>query len=298
MAVVSRSTNAPPRAPSRLPQILAPVGLRDEGPALLPRESDRRLGALLDRLAADVVLRHATGRRVLDLGRGAPQVADWVADRVDRLTVVDAVDLGRGATIRLPLPDAAFDCVYSLRTLPHLGHDRASSEAALGSALEELGRVLAPGGVAVLELANARSPIGLLYGLRELGSHLRPARDRTEHGLDGPLVIDSPRGLTRLDVLSRVVERLPATLVPIDLHGVRVVVASPHLLAVPLLGRVLARLEWLLRDQPLIRRLAAHLLLVLRRSSSPDASAPDPGGPGGDRPAALVAGPKPPPPRA
>lgn len=255
MAVVSRSTNGPPRAPSRMPQILAPVGLGDDRPAaLLPRESDR-LSALLDRLAADVVLRHATGRRVLDLGRGAPQVADWVADRVASMTVVDAVDLGRGASIRLPLPDAAFDCVYSLRTLPHLGHDAASSEAALGSALAELGRVLAPGGVAVLGLDNARSPIGLFYGLRRLGRSLE----------GGPLVIDSPRGLTRLDVLPRVVERLPATLHPIDLHGVRVVVASPHLLAIPLVGRVLARLEWWLRDQPLIRRLAAHLLLVLRR---------------------------------
>jgi SAM-dependent methyltransferase len=258
MAVVSRSTNgpprAPPRAPLRVPQILAPVGL-DDRPALLPRESDRRLTALVQRLAADVVLRHATGRRVLDLGRGAPEVAEWVGDRAERLTVIDAVDLGRGSEIRLPLPDATFDCVYSLRTLPHLGHDRASSEAALGSALAELARVLAPGGTAVLELDNARSPIGLFHGLRQLG-----------HGLDGgPLVIDSPRGLTRLDVLSRVVERLPPTLAPIDLHGVRVVVASAHLLSVPLLGRMLARLEWFLRDQPLIRRLAAHQLLVLRR---------------------------------
>lgn len=301
MAVVSRSTNGPPRAPLRMPQILAPVGLGDDRPALLPREPDRRLTALLDRLAADVVLRHATGRRVLDLGRGAPEVADWVADRVDRLTVVDAVDLGRGAAVRIPLPEATFDCVYSLRTLPHLGHDGPSSEAALTSALEEIGRVLAPGGVAVLELENARSPLGLFYELRQLGAHLRPAKDPAPaepptgkgkgkgRGLEhGPLVIDSPRGVTRLDVLSRVVDRLPPTLVPIDLHGLRIVTASPHLLAVPLLGRVLARLEWLLRDQPLIRRLAAQLLLVLRRPPSPPA-APDPG--------LLVSGPQPLPPR-
>ena len=309
MAIVSRSTNGPPRMPPRMPQILAPVGLGDDRPALLPRESDRRLGALLDRLEADVVLRHATGRRVLDLGRGAPEVADWLAERVDRLTVVDAVDLGRGATIRIPLPDGAFDCVYSLRTLPHLGHDRASSEAALGSTLEELGRVLAPGGVAVLELANARSPIGVFQGLRQLGSRRADGAGRAGRtaglGLDGgPLVVDSPRGLTRLDVLSRVVERLPATLVPIDLHGVRLVVASPHLLAIPLLGRVLARLEWLLRDQPLIRRLGAHLLLVLRRRpgevpaegpAEGRAEGPAEGRAEGDGPPALVAGPHPPP---
>lgn len=261
MALVSRSTKGPARGSSRRPQILAPVGLDDE-PALLPRELDResgRLRVLVDRLAADVVLRHATGRRVLDLGRGAPAVTEWVGPRVDRLTVVDAVDLGRGATVRLPLPDATVDCVYSLRTLPHLGHDSESSQAALGSALAEVGRVLAPGGTAVVELDNARSPIGLLYGLRRLA--------RRQGGES--LVVDSPRGLTRYDVLARVIERLPPTLTPVDLHGVRVVVAAPHLLAVPLLGRVLAGLEWRARDQPLLRRFAAHLLVVLRRPMPP-----------------------------
>ncbi len=240
-----------------MPQILAPVGV-DDRPALLPRESDR-LTSLVDRLTGDVVLRHATGRRVLDLGRGAPEVAEWVRPRVDRLTVVDAVDLGRGAAIRVPLPDASYDCVYSLRTLPHLGHDAESSQAALGSALEELARVLAPGGVAVLELNNARSPIGLYHGVRRLGR------------LGGPLVIDSPRGLTRFDALGRVIARLPSSLTPVDLHGVQWMVASPHLLAVPVLGRVLARLEWWGRDQPLVRRFAAHLLLVLRRLTPPRA---------------------------
>lgn len=253
MAIVSGSTNGPSRAPRRMPQILAPVGVDDQ-PAPLPAGSDR-LSTLVDRLAGEVVLRHATGRRVLDLGRGAPAVTEWVGPRVDRLTVVDAVDLGRGAEIRLPLPDGGYDCVYSLRTLPHLGHDTESSRAALVSALEELGRVLAPGGVAVLDLANARSPIGVYHGLRRLGA--------------GPLVIDSPRGLTRFDALGRVIARLPPTLTPVDLHGVQLMVAWPKLLAVPIVGRVLTRIEWWVRDQPLLRRFAAHLLLVLRRLTPP-----------------------------
>lgn len=261
MAVVSGSTKGPSRGPAKAPLVLAPVGLDDQ-PALLPRESERgtsRLRALVDRLAADVVLRHATGRRVLDLGRGAPEVTEWVGPRVDQLTVVDAVDLGRGAAIRLPLPNASFDCVYSLRTLPHLGHDADSSHAALGSALSEIGRVLAPGGVAVLGLDNARSPIGLFHGLRQLA----------RRGGGSSLVIDSPRGLTRFDALPRLAERLPPTLTPVDLHGVRVVVAWPHLLAVPGLGRLLAALEWRARDQPIVRRFAAHLLVVLRRVTAP-----------------------------
>lgn len=257
MGVVSGSTNGPGRPRGAMPQILAPVGL-DDRPALLPRESDR-LTVLIDRLAGEVVLRHATGRRVLDLGRGAPELSEWVSDRVERLDIVDAVDLGRGASVRVPLPDASYDCIFSMRTLPHLGRDPKSSVEALDQALAEIGRLLAPGGVAVLQLDNARSPIGLYHGLRRLG------RSLGRH----PLVIDSPRGLTRFDVLSRVIERLPPTLTPADLHGLRLVVASPHLLAVPVVGRILARLEWSVRDQPLMRRFAAHHLLVLRRLVPP-----------------------------
>lgn len=253
MGAVSGSTNGPPRPRGAMPQILAPVGLEDR-PALLPRESDRLTG-LVDRLAGEVVLRHATGRRVLDLGRGAPAVTDWVSDRAARLDVVDAVDLGRGGEIRVPLPDANYDCVYSLRTLPHLGRDPRTSVDALDSALVELARVLAPGGIAVLQLDNARSPFGLYHGLRRLGRSLGR----------GPLVIDSPRGLTRFDVLGRVIERLPPTLTPIDLHGVGLVVPSSHLLALPIIGRLLTRLEWYGRDQPLLRRFAAHLVVVFRR---------------------------------
>lgn len=257
MGVVSGSTNGPGRPRGAMPQILAPVGV-DDRPALLPRESDR-LTVLIDRLAGEVVLRHATGRRVLDLGRGAPELSEWVRDRVDRLDIVDAVDLGRGANVRVPLPDGSYDCIYSMRTLPHLGRDADTSAAALEQVLAEVGRLLVPGGVAVLQLDNARSPIGLFHGLRRLSRSLGGK----------PFVVEGPRGLTRFDVLGRVIERLPSTLTPTDLHGLRLVVASPHLLAVPIVGRVLSRLEWTARDQPLLRRFAAHLLLVLRRLTPP-----------------------------
>ncbi len=264
MAIVSGSTKGPSRPRRRAPQILAPVGVED-APAVLPRESNR-LTTLVDKLAVDVVLRHATGRRVLDLGRGAPKVTEWVAARAERLTVVDAVDLGRGPSVVVPLPAEAFDCVFSLRTLPHLGHDAETSQAALQSTLGEIGRLLVPGGVAVLQFDNARSPVGLLHGLRQLASDLGR----------GPLVIDSARGVTRFDVLGRLTEGLPPTLAPMDLHGLRLWVATPHLLAIPLLGRVLTRLEWYGRDQPLLRRLAAHLLLVLRRPNTAQLTPPGP----------------------
>ncbi len=37
---------------------------------------------LADSLAGDIVLRHVTGRRVLDLGHGRPTVTGWVRERV------------------------------------------------------------------------------------------------------------------------------------------------------------------------------------------------------------------------
>lgn len=262
MAIVSGSTKGPPPSERRPaapapPKILAPVGI-DDRVAVLPRESGR-LSALVDQLAGQVVLRHATGRHVLDLGHGSPRVTQWVEPRAQRLTVVDAVDLGRGDTIQVPLPAGGYECIYSLRTLPHLGHDARSSVAAFDSVLEELARLLRPGGVAVLQLDNARSPVGLYHGVRQLSRALQ----------SGPLVIDSPRGVTRFDTLSRVIERLPPTLTPIDLHGVRQVVASPHVLSIPVVGRIAGRLEWSLRDKTLLRRFAVHLLLVLRRMQSP-----------------------------
>lgn len=258
MGVVSGSTKAPSRRSGRAPQILAPVGL-DDKPALLPEPEANRLTALLDRLAGEVVLRHAIGRRVLDLGRGAPRITEWVGGRVDRLTVLDAVDLGRRETVHIPLPDQSFDMIYSLRTLPHLGHDASSSASALGSVLDEVGRLLIPGGVAVLELDNARSPLGLYHLVRQPGS----LGDR------GPLVVDSPRGLTRFDTLGRFLKHLPASLTPVELHGLRLAIASAHVLSIPVVGRILTRLEWYGRDQPLLRRFGAHLLLVLRRLTPP-----------------------------
>ena len=153
MGVVSGST----KGPSRAVRILPPQGL-DDRPALVPQPESNRLTALLDRLAGEIVLRHATGRRVLDLGRGAPRVTEWVGQRVDTLTVVDAVDLGRGESIQVPLPDESFDLAFSLRTLPHLGHDAESSTEALRTLLAEIGRLVAPGGVARSAPMTRRSP--------------------------------------------------------------------------------------------------------------------------------------------
>lgn len=255
MVHVSGSTNARPR---RAPRVVSPA-LHGTDPALARGERADAWTTLLDRLVGEVIMRHATGVRVLDLGRGSPIVADWVGARAASLDIVDAQDLGRGDEVRIPWPDASLDLVYCIRTLAHLGHDPQTSERAARSALAEIGRVLVPGGTALVEFENALSLWGAVHGLR------RPAKALER----GPLVIDSPRGLTRFDTLPRALALLPDHLVMTGLHGLRIVTPLPRLLMIPVVGRVLSRLEWVLRDRPIVRRLGGHLLLVVRHQGKP-----------------------------
>ena len=79
------------------------------------------------------------------------------------------------------------------------------------------------------------------------------------------MTVESPRGLTRFDTLALLMGRLPASLVVTDLHGLRLLAPAGHLLSLPIIGRIVQRLEWALRDRPVVRRMGGHLLVVLRR---------------------------------
>jgi SAM-dependent methyltransferase len=253
-----------PMARSAPARILAPeLGALDRAQSLpmrpAPDPSLSRHGIkmreLVDRLVGDVVLHHTPGRRVLDLGHGADTVTSWVSTRAGSLRVIDAVDLGHGSQVRLPFADGAFDLVYSLRTLPHLGHDEHTSEQAARSVLAEIGRVLALRGTALVQIDNPRSLWGAYHGIRNPMT-----------AIERPLLVDSDRGLTRFDTLSRFSSLLPETLTMINYHGVRVMLTLPHLLSVPIVGRWIERLEWYARDRAPFRAFGAHLLVVLRRS--------------------------------
>jgi SAM-dependent methyltransferase len=255
----------PPAAvPRSAPRILAPDLSALEGVSSLAVRPDAEavpfghrlmLRELLDRLMGDIVLRHTPGRRVLDLGHGADAITGWVSTRAGSLRVVDAIDLGRTSDVRLPFADGAFDMVYSVRTLSHLGYDEQTSEQAARSALAEVGRVLSVGGTALVQIDNPRSLWGAYHGIR----NPRTAIERA------PLLVESDRGVTRFDTLSRFMRLLPPTLTKTDVHGIRVFLPLSQLLSVPIVGRWLERLEWLARDRAPFRAFGAHILVVLRR---------------------------------
>lgn len=222
----------------------------------MPAVTDPEPGAseLTQALAGEAVLRHVAGRRVLDLGHGAPEITQWARRVASSVSVAPLAELDQdGDTLQIPAADAAYDAVFCLRTLPHLGHDEDSSLALLRSLLQEAARVTAPGGVMLLEINNFRSLRGLAYGIRH------PITIAASG-----VVVDGGHHVTRYDSLGRLLKLAPHELELSQIYGIRVLVPISRILSLPLVGRVLAAGEWWARDS-FLRQFGAHLLVVLRK---------------------------------
>jgi SAM-dependent methyltransferase len=223
------------------------------------------LTRLTDSLAGEVVLRHVPGCRVLDLGYGSPEVAQWVQQHaVERLCIVEKEALDAPSTgaagaedplVLDELADESFDLVYSLRTFPHLGEDAESSERLARELLAEAARVTLPGGTILVEIANPRSLRGILDGIRN------PITVVAQRGM---VVEDAVRS-TRYDTLARFRSFVPRELDVVDVHGLGVLVPHGTALEIPILGSLLGRLEWMARDSTLLSHFGAQLLVVLRK---------------------------------
>ena len=127
----------------------------------------------------------------------------------------------RGARRSFPFEDASFDVVYSFKVLAHVPD--------IERALEEVARVLAPGGTAILEFYNPKS---LRYLARFLAGDRRIGAAHDEG--DIPTRWDSPADVRRL---------LPSSLVFERFVGVRIATLAAGLHRVPGLGWALGRLE-------------------------------------------------------
>ena len=215
-----------------------------------------RLSGLAQALVGDALLRHVSGRRVLDLGKGSPEIAHWVRPLCASL---DAVDLSLCTTeageIRLPQADNRYDVVYALRTVAHLGHDEPSSERGVRTLLSEAARVVAPGGVVLVDINNPRSLRGLFYGIRHPITVVATGR---------VVLADEQHRVTRYDTLARLLRIAPPSLDIVAVYGVRVLVPLARALRIPVLGRLLAAGEWWARDS-FLRGFGAHLLVVMRK---------------------------------
>lgn len=167
------------------------------------------------------------GKAVLDLGCGGGFMSEALAKEGAHVVGVDpsapaidaarahaqkeglAIDYKVGSGEHIPLEDASADCVVCVDVLEHVDD--------VGTVLDEIGRVLKPGGMFLFDTIN-RTPLAKLVlvdfgetilGLLPRGTHdpakfIQPAELRAmliERGFKvGPFVGLSPRGLNwRLD---------------------------------------------------------------------------------------------------
>ena len=234
------------------------------GPQRAGKPADR-LSGLAQALVGEALLRHVAGRRVLDLGKGSPEIAHWVRPLCASLDTVDlslcTTDAGE---IRLPQADGRYDVVYALRTVAHLGHDEASSDLGVRSLLAEAARVVVPGGVVLVDINNPRSLRGFFYGIRH---------PITVVATGSVVLADDHRRVTRHDTLARLLRISPTCLDVVAVYGVRVLVPIARALRIPLLGRLLAAGEWWARDS-FLRGFGAHLLVVLRKDEDAERRPP------------------------
>ncbi|MCA9715420.1 MAG: methyltransferase domain-containing protein [Myxococcales bacterium] len=215
---------------------------------------------LVDALRGEAILRLAPGLRVLDLGHGSPEIARWVEEVAQSLDRVESGELAReDGEIELEFPAESFDLTYCLGTIAHLGHDEASSDVAVRALLAEAERVTTPGGIVIVEIDNPRSLRGAAHGIRHPITVVAK----------GGIVLSQGRRVDRYDTEARLASFAPDTLDIVDLHGIRVFIAVPETLAIPIIGRLLARLEWRARDSEFLRRFGAHQLVVMRKRAAP-----------------------------
>lgn len=119
--------------------------------------------------------------RVLDLGCGTGLLGAWlheVGGSTDRLVGVDrsegmlAVARGRGLAVQqadaadLPFDDGAFDAVVSFTVLGLAGVE-------VGPVLDEVARVLAPGGLAAISVLARTAGPALVEAMEERGFAVR-----------------------------------------------------------------------------------------------------------------------------
>lgn len=232
----------------------------DDFSATYDRGRDRGYHAHIDDLEAACVRRWLPGGRVLELGCGTGLVLDRVRRFAPQATGAD-LSLGmlrrararglrvvKASALALPYRDASLDLVYSFKVLPHVeGLDRG---------LAEVARVLAPGGVALLEFYNPRS-------LRGLWKKLRWWKAKVGEGSHDREVYTAYHTPESAAALARV-----AGLEPEAACGIVLFTPHPFAHRVPLLGSLIRGLERALAESPLARWAGFYVVIARRREAA------------------------------
>jgi ubiquinone/menaquinone biosynthesis C-methylase UbiE len=217
-------------------------------------EGERREGyyGLINELEVEVLRPYAIGRDVLELGCGTGLILEHTAKLAKSAVAID-LSLGMAGVSRekdltvanasatnLPFSDDSFDLVYSCKVLPHVPD--------IVRALQEVDRVLRPGGTAILEFYNPLSFKALTYRLRTIMRRREPVWVRHDDAAD-------------------VATYLPENWSIDAVRGIRIVAPVKQLYELPLIGTLLGTIERRLCDTRIGARFGGYLLV---RSSPKD----------------------------
>jgi ubiquinone/menaquinone biosynthesis C-methylase UbiE len=208
-------------------------------------EAERHDGyhLMVDDLESELVLPHARGNDVLEVGCGTGLILRRTAEVARSHMGLDlsegmiakararGLNTTLGSATELPFPDASFDVVYSFKVLSHVPD--------LRRALAEMARVTRPGGRVFIELYNKRS-------LRYLARRIRGGAS-VGGGLDDNQVF------FRFYSPGEMREHLPSSLRVEAEHGVRIFTTLPRMVSWPVVGPSLRRAERAARSGPLAK---------------------------------------------
>jgi ubiquinone/menaquinone biosynthesis C-methylase UbiE len=210
---------------------------------------------LIDELELELVRRYGSGRDVFEAGCGTGLLLREAA-KVARNAV--GLDLSRGmlgpargrglkvvqgSLTAVPLPDASFDLVYSMKVLAHV--------PPIKDAVAELTRLVRPGGHLLLEFYN---PYSFRYLAKRLGGPGKIAAGTDENDV-----------FTRYDTVAQARTYLPTNVEFVGVRGVRVVTPVSSVFKVPAVGRLFARAEHVACDLPGLRSLGGFLVIIARK---------------------------------
>lgn len=211
--------------------------------------------ALVDDLEVELVERYGAGRDVLECGCGTGLLLERFTRFARRAHGIDlspgmlerararGLEVREASVTALPFDDASFDVACSFKVLAHVPD--------VASALGEMARVTRPGGVVIAEFYNPVSMRGLVKRLGPAG--------RVSHG-----GLRESAVYTRFDAPWHVRRLVPPGLVLEAERGVRIVTPTAGAMRMPLVSRVLRRLERSLADTR-ASWLAGFYVAVLRK---------------------------------
>lgn len=210
--------------------------------------------AMLDDLEVELVERYGHGKDVLEAGCGTGLLLERFASFARR---AEGFDLSpgmlekaraRGLTVKegsvtdIPFADASFDVVCSFKVLAHVPD--------IERALAEMARVTRPGGFVVAELYNPVSFRGLA---KRLGPAGKISASRTEAEV-----------FTRFDSPKECESLVPRGCSFEAARGIRIVTPAAAVLRVPVLRKILPKVERAVCDTPLAR-FGGFYVMVLRK---------------------------------